>query len=85
MDEEILASENAIVMDLEEKYKPKVTDRVMDTVTAFQIAITNAQAGIEKELKRNGLRNAEVPEQEISCIDFFSFRCPKRVGFTPLR
>jgi hypothetical protein len=51
---------NAIVTDIESAYKPTIWGKTKDVTIAAQIAITNAQAGIEKVGKKYGAKNIEA-------------------------
>jgi hypothetical protein len=57
---DIEASRASIVMDMDKRYKPSKSEAVSDFFTNFQIQTTNAQAGIEKVLKKNGVKDAEA-------------------------
>lgn len=64
-EDNIKASGESIVMDLKEKYSPSISNRFQQAITNLQIDLTNQQAGLEKELKRNGVKNAESMVQTI--------------------
>ena len=65
--DELEAARGSIVMDLS-SYKPKGRKETIaygkavgdDAYTRFQIQATNQQAGLEKELKRLGVKNGEA-------------------------
>ena len=70
---ELEAARGSIVMDLS-SYKPKVRKETIeygkavgeDAYTRFQIQATNQQAGLEKELKRLGVKNGEAAHKILS-------------------
>ena len=57
---DIEASRASIVMDMDKRYKSSKSEAVSDFFTNFQIQTTNAQAGVEKVLKKNGVKDAEA-------------------------